>query len=1579
MPRREAQEALLRNVYRRANITPGQIQYVEAHGTGTPVGDPLEANALATVLAMGRPADETCVIGSCKTNIGHLEAAAGVAGLIKVALSLKHQQIPPHLHFRTPNANIPFDQLCIRVPTTLEPWPACDGPRLAGVNSFGFGGTNAHVVVEEAPSTKKINNDSDVVENHSVPVLLPLSARHPDALRDLAQNYRERLASTSEAEWRLRDVLYTASVRRSHHEYRLALAANSREHLIEQLDTFVSGSESVGIATGHPIPGNQPKLAFVFTGMGPQWWAMGRELFAQEPVFRDTIEECDRLFQQHAGWSLLNEWFKDEAESRMAETEIAQPANAMLQIALVTLWQSWGITPDVVVGHSVGEVGAAYASGILDLNDAMCVACHRSRLQQRTAGTGTMMAVGLPVDQAKSFLNGYEDRISIGAINSPSAVTLSGDRQALAELGHKLEAQQIFNRFLKVNIPYHSYKLDPIKEELLESLRDLKPRQPTIPAYSTVTTLECDEQTFATNYWWGNARDPVRFAETMAHMIQDGYTLFLEVGPHPVLATSIAECLTQEGQEGIVLPSLRRKDAERLTMLSSMGALYSLGYPIDWRNLYPTGTTIRLPAYPWQRDRYWVEAETWHNTRLGNPDNHPLLGQRLAAPQTLWENEINRHYLPYLNDHAIQGAVLYPGAGYVEMVLAAAQDAYDTTACVLEDLEFRKAFFLHDHDAPKVQVQINDDASFDIYSRSLGAQQTWSLHAHGKLRQATDAGSIKRVSLTALRERCTDECTAEECYRSLSEKGFQYGECFQGIAHLWRGRYDAVSQIELPVALQDQFDLYQLHPSMLDASFQALLMIDPFAQEDRTQREVFMPIGIDRIQVYGKVGPSVWSHAHIVEQNDRIICGNIQLFDAEGVLLVDIQGFRAQSVAKSRNLTGAQLDEWLYEMEWQRKERETVVDETEGQTESACWIIFTDSNGTGAALAKQLEARGDTPILVSPSKAAYPNEGAAFEVRPACCEDIETLLETILVDQEMPCKGILHLWGLDTPPVQTMSTAALTDAQSMGVLTVLAITQALAQFDTDAQFWVVTRGAQPVADAAVLEVAQAPLWGLGRVIGHQEHVALWGGLIDLDPNESPDTVTQLVEEVLHSDSDDQIAFRDQERYVVRLMAGTGHTTTLPPQLRADATYLITGGFGALGLLVARWLVTQGATRLILLARTPLPERSTWASIAAADPRAERIVAVRALEALGATVHLASVDVTDAAALTDFVQHYEAEGWPPIRGVIHAAGIVHDQLLTQMDVDTFNTVLRPKVLGGWALHQTFAEQPLDFFILFSSVSSLVAQTGQGNYAAGNAFLDALSHTRRGLGLPALSINWGPWDVGMIADLNLVAHYERRGMKSIGETAGLHVLQRIFGYNRPHVSVLEADWPTVLEYYPRIPQQVAHLGMQEDTDVNTDTNTTHETLTQQLVRADEAEWPLIVQAHLLEMLAKVLHMDRTRLDPAVPLNAMGIDSLMATEFRNRVDLQCGISFSVVELLQGPTLTQLGARALEQLQPRIEQEARVTELLSKDTPLSAEVLQELAEGVDSEVVTQLLAEMENLSEEDVEALLAETKSTV
>ncbi|MBI3878807.1 MAG: thioester reductase domain-containing protein [Verrucomicrobia bacterium] len=932
VPSQSSQEALVRRACAEAGLSPAAIQFMEAHGTGTSVGDPIEAAALGTVLGAGRARGNFCRLGSVKTNIGHLEAGAGIAGIIKAALTLHRGVIPPNLHFLTPNPNIDFEALRLRVPTQAEPYGP--GRRLAGVNSFGFGGTNAHAVLEDVNDTlgrarpregKPVNIPASFNGNgHGkkisapangatpAPQLLVLSAKSEAALKAAAEKWRDHLPSAPDA---LTDVCFTAATRRTPLEHRLAVVGATPAELAEQLGAFAKGEPSPTLVTGQHA--EDRKLAFVFSGQGPQWWAMGRELWNHEPVFRAKLEECDAVVRSLGSWSLVEELLAKEKKSRMNETEIAQPAICAFQIALAALWESWGIRPAAVVGHSVGEVAAAHVAGIFSLRDAMRVIYHRGRCMEHAPLRGTMLAANLSEDDARQRIAPYGERLSLAAVNSPGSVSISGDADAVGELFKKLEAAEVFVRMVPVNYAFHSAHMDPVRGELLAALKGLRAQKSKLPFYSTITGNLATGTELGPDYWWQNVRQTVRFAAATARLIEAGHGQFLELAAHPVLSPSVGECLAAKARPGTVLPSLRRQTPERVTMLGSLGALHTLGFEPEWRAVFPAAAKfVPVPGYAWQRERYWHEPEAARDMRL-TPSLHPLMARRMRLPEMAWLSELDRRLTSWLNDHRVQGHMVFPAAGYLDLGLSTARELHGDVPLQLEDVEFSKPLFIPaGEESPIIQTTHDDaDNSFRIHSRIGGNTSAWSLNAAGKHRPLGHRPPSAIEAREAVMARCPAQLTGAEFYERMQAFGLFFGPLFQGVQRVWLGNDESVGEIALPEKLDRELSRCAFHPALLDSCLQvtaaALLQ-----QVAATEGRLFLPVHLERLRLFAPVTGHLWTHTRLVERGPHAVVFDLFITDDAGRLVAELRGMRSQAVEGTGTSTRSATEDLLYEPDW---------------------------------------------------------------------------------------------------------------------------------------------------------------------------------------------------------------------------------------------------------------------------------------------------------------------------------------------------------------------------------------------------------------------------------------------------------------------------------------------------------------------------------------------------------------------------------------------------------------------------------------------------------------------------------------
>jgi acyl transferase domain-containing protein/acyl carrier protein len=949
--------------------------------------------------------------------------------------------------------------------------------------------------------------------------LLPLSAHTPEALHDLGAAYHDLLVSANGTLPDIRSLCAAAATRRSHHAYRLAVVADTPHTLRERLAAFTAG-EPAGATTlvGTEPARHQPPLVFVYTGMGPQWWGMGTQLLQQEPVFREAVEACDAVFQRMAGWSLfdlfpLRATGSDESARPMGEPAIAQPANFALQVGLTALWKAYGLQPDAVVGHSTGEIAAAYAAGSLSLEDAVRVTYERSRLQQTTVGQGTMLAVGLSEDDVQPYLEPYRERVSLAVINGPHSLTLAGAPADLHALAQTLNERSIFHRMLKVEVAYHSLQMEPLRDEFLPALTDIAPGAPHLPLYSTVTGQQVAPGEQDAVYWWNNLRGTVYFKHAMDNLLQDGYTTFLEIGPHPVLATGINESMQAHKVVGSVVSSQRRQQDERVQMLQALGALYNRGCAIDWAALYPQRHHITLPAYPWQREELWNETAASWRDRCGSFD-HPLLQNQQATPAPTWETDLSIPRLTYLRDHCLDGVVLFPGAGYVESGLALAGS--DPTVVALDNLQFHRALGIDN--TPLLRVTLDPNTQhFSIASRPLQDDTAWTRHAGGSLVRGTPGRRFAQIDLAVVQNRCPASATGAEVYSFLHTRGLQYGAAFRGIRQVWWGHDEVVAELDATAHIESN-GTYRLHPTLLDSAFQTLVLLAEGLQ---------VPVHIRHLRVHSPIEGTVWSYCRVLEHTAAGLTGDLLLCDEAGNVLVEVLGLQVQPIAPVRPaVPDATLDDLFHTFVWEAAE--PVAAETQPAT--GTWLVFADEGGGTNQIAAQMDVQGIPYIQVRRGDALTRHDDRTFTVCPERAADVHALLATLNLEA---LAGVVYGWSLDT------TTASDDVSRQTGLsdsLALIFLVQALTQhtISTLQRFCVLTRTSQPViAGEPVRSASGHALWGLGRVISN-EHPGLRCCLVDLDVV-TPEHAALLLAELATSGDETEIALRRCTRYVHRLV------------------------------------------------------------------------------------------------------------------------------------------------------------------------------------------------------------------------------------------------------------------------------------------------------------------------------------------------------------------------------------------------------------------------------------------------------------
>lgn len=1170
-PNPHAQEAVLRAAYARANVRPDKVHYVEAHGTGTLLGDPIEARALSAVVAPGRDPALPCVIGSVKSNLGHLEAAAGIAGLIKVALMMRNRMVPPSLHYQQPNPHIPFQDLSLRVAGSLEPWPCQDGPAVAGVSAFGFGGTNAHLVVRERPPRVPAGGAGDGRAH-----LLAISARTEEALRDLATKYESRLAGP-DGEVPLSDLCRAAAVRRVHHEHRLTCVASTSEELCEILGAFARHEDRAGMSSGSGRLGRHPRVAFVFAGQGPSWWPIGSDLITTEPVFRAALQECDTLLRRHTDWSLMEQLTMDPESSRLTDPAVGQPALCALQIALAAQWRSCGVEPAAVVGHSVGEIAAAHVCGALGLEDALCLALHRGRVIRSAVGGGRMAVATLSLAQAQKAVAGLgHGLVSVAASNGPTSTVFSGETAALRSLAADLEADGIFCRVLdSVDFASHSPQMDPLVDQLRQLLTGLQPRSATVPMISTVTGQLIDGAELGASYWATNLRHPVLFDAAVTTLVDSGYDAFVEIAPHPMLGAAITERIAAQGRDGAVVASLRREVPARESMLAELGQLHCAGYPVDWHRIHgPAVPMVPLPTYPWQRQRYWL-ADSHPESKPRVHHGHPMLETfvRSAAEPGAhhWSARVDLDGFPYLGDHRVAGTAVLPASLVLETALSASRQALGQGRAILEDVSLTRITTV-DELAQEANLQLvlfpeNAEAgSFQLFGRS-GAQAAvgdWTQLARGRVRTVPgligDDGPVPET-LEVVRGRCPQVLDRTAHYEALRDAGLQYGPSFQGVDSLWGGEREAVARLHDLAELTGDKDPYLIHPALLDSALQTLAAaLDP---QHRQAATTYVPVAVARftLPVEGTVarwacakigGPEVGAGQPGADQNgdpavsdqdgaDEITGGRVVLFDDQGQWAGEIDGITLRRLDRAK--TRDAVADSLLQIQWSVADDPTPAADSATDPATGWWLLLADSGTVCADLRARLAERGGRCVTVTPGERYRAISATRFEVRPTIPGDLTAVFERCAGAYQTPCAGVVGAWSLDAslpadspPGAEQHGPESLWTAYDLCCIPVLHLVQSLALLASrqSPKLVLVTRGAQRVADdKAPTSVAQSALWGLATVIC-VEHGELRPTIIDLDPAGVADEVGALLEELLGAGHTEQIALRGGRRHTPSL-------------------------------------------------------------------------------------------------------------------------------------------------------------------------------------------------------------------------------------------------------------------------------------------------------------------------------------------------------------------------------------------------------------------------------------------------------------
>lgn len=1593
-----AQEAVIRAALADAGVAPGEVSYVEAHGTGTSLGDPVEVSALANIYCQGRRSDDPLFLGSVKANIGHAEAAAGIAGLIKVVLAMKHGHIPLQLHFTKPNPQIALDAISAAIPVAGVPWRSGpSGRRLAGVSSFGFSGTNAHVVVEEAPEAGQEGKNGPERPMR----ILALSAKTEEALDRLAGRYETFLSSAPET--LLADLCHTANTGRAHFGSRMGIVAASTAELREKLRSRSSGKAN-GVFRGNAP--SAPGVAFLFTGQGAQFAGMGRELYNTQSTFREALLRCGELLKDQLDPPLIEAIYppKNGDSGRVDQTAYTQPALFALEYALYSLWKSWGVEPDAVLGHSVGEYVAACAAGVFSLEEGIGLIAERGRLMQALPPDGAMAAVFADEGVAAEAIGPFREEISIAAVNGPRLTVISGRADSVERVTKTLASQGVRCTRLNVSHAFHSPLMERVLEPFREAARRIRYASPRIDLISNLTGDFIGDDIAAADYWVRHVRETVRFAAGIESLYRKGYRIFVEIGPQPVLvgmgkAFLPAEC--------VYLPSLRRGRPDWEPLLHSLGTLYVMGMKIDWRAFdgeHALGK-IPLPTYPFEGRRYWFKTAKAGET-IKAPCSDLSLESIRQDPKTenlLYRVEWHRRdmaperaSISLLSPAQLRERLQPLAGGRIEPLsdllprMEALSLSYIQAALTRLGWNFARGVRFKIADAAGT-LQVADKYR-PLLGRLLGIlAEEGIIHRSPDLWEAKDSwgspnAEERRRELLARFPRAEVELTL-------------LGRCGAGLAGVLRGEIDPLDLLFPEADLTTAAGLYEDSPTfggmnrLVGDAFEAI-----FADRNDGRKVRILEIGagtggtttavLQRLQ--GKsatytftdvsalfltkakerfpeefvdfrrldieknpqeqgFGPGEYdvilaaNVLHATEDLHRTL-GNVRKLLAPGGRLVLLEGVEPR---RWLDLIFGLLDGWwkfrdhdlrpshplLDAASWEKLLGECGFAETatvlprqglfaqavilagippEAQpiplAEPRHWLLCSDAAGVGARLSGRLSDRGDMVTTVFPGIRFSGNGDGSFTVRPEERQDFRRLL-TDATSGKPALHGVVHLWGIDaqTPAGEEGCDERM---ESLSLCTgLLHLVQALVDpaVAMPPSLSLVTRQAVSADGTERLDsgLAQSPLWGLAQVIA-AEHPELRCLRIDLDSG--LEEIDALCDEIVRPGREDRIALRGHTRYEARLVPwrnGEG-VDFQAPRIRADGSYLISGGLGGTGLKIADRLLKQEAGQVVLLGRSGRPAEGTSAA-----------AALQQWEKAGANVIVVRADASRRSDLKEVLAAINTLKFP-LKGVIHAAGVFEDRLLADHQGDLFRRVFAGKVTGAWNLHELTKEIPLDFFILFSSATSFVCSSGLGNYVAANSYLDALAHYRRSIGLPGLSIGWGPWSgtgmAGAVGEKRR-AQWAAQGLSSLAPEKALALFDRLIGSAEPQVTAMAMDWPLFFQshadparaaFFERIPGREAAL------------RTEPEDILRRLKEAPEDRRMALLQDHLTSRIAGLLGLNPAAVDADRGFFQMGMDSLTSMELRNRLQRDFSYTLAATLIFRYPTVASLATYLLGAVVP-------------------------------------------------------------